>query len=67
MDPADSRSTPPPRVADTLAGACAELVRCEARGQSPSPWVQRLEEIGVRDYIGHMVWRELDDSDGGAS
>jgi hypothetical protein len=60
MEPARSHDAPGLQVADTLAGACAEVLRCEARGETPSDWVAELERAGVRKFVGHMVWREVE-------
>jgi hypothetical protein len=58
MNPARSHETPQLQVADTLAGACTEVLRADARGETPSAWVQRLREIGVLSCVGHSVSRE---------
>jgi hypothetical protein len=56
MAPARSHETAALQVADTLAGATAEVLRADARGGTPSTWVQRLREIGVADFVLHWVW-----------
>lgn len=56
VDPAQSHDTKQLQIADVFAGACAEVLRTNARGEDPSAWVLRLEDCGVLSYVGHWVW-----------
>lgn len=55
LEPAVSHDAPAVQVADSIAGACAEVLR-SAVTDRPSPWVARLDDARVLRFVEHFVW-----------